>query len=57
MRYLITTNQYEPYFTEWYDSDKFNPELDMVVYDLTNSLYTKDGITWNEILYDNLWQM
>ena len=35
MRYLITTNQYEPYFTEWYDSDKFNPELDMVVYDLT----------------------
>ena len=38
MRYLITTNQYEPYFTEWYDSDKFNPELDMVVYDLTNSI-------------------
>ena len=54
MRYLITTVQYEPYFTEWYDSDMFNPELDMVVYDISNSLYTKDGITWNEILYDNL---
>ena len=54
MRYLITTSKYEPFYTDWYGSDMFNAELDMVVYDLTNSIYTKDGVTWNDIIYDNL---
>ena len=54
MRYLITTSKYEPFYTDWYGSDMFNAELDMVVYDLTNSIYTKDGVKWNDIIYDNL---
>ena len=35
MRYLITTSNYEPFYTDWYGSDMFNAELDMVVFDLT----------------------
>ena len=55
MRYLITTNSEEPFLTEWYDHENhFNEELEMKVYDLSNSRYTDDGKTWKPIVIDHL---
>lgn len=45
MRHLVTTNCAEPYFTDWYDSENtHNADVEMIVYDLMNGIYTKDGI-------------
>ena len=55
MNYLITTNEHEPFLTEWYDHENFfNPELGMKVYDLSNSRYTDDGETWKPVEMDHL---
>ena len=54
-RYLITTNYQEPFLTHWFDAENhFNSAVDMVVYDLINNQYTKDGINWQYIQIDNL---
>lgn len=55
-QYLITTKEtYEPFFTEWFDTENhFNPDLDMIVYDLYNHKYTTDGNTWHNIESDHL---
>lgn len=56
MRYLVTTNgSFDPFLTEWYDADNnFNPDLDMIVYDLELHRYTKDGTTWINLQIDHL---
>lgn len=56
MRYLVTTlHTYEPFLTEWFDCENnFDVELGMVVYDLHNAMYTKDGKTWADIKIDSL---
>lgn len=54
-QYLITCDNYEPAFTEWFDAQNhFNVHLKMVVYDLRNHLYTKDGVNWKPIESDHL---
>jgi len=41
--------------THWFDAENnYNPELDMVVYDLENHKYTSDGQKWEEIVEDHL---
>lgn len=55
MKYLITTNTSEPFFTNWFDAENhFNSNIGMIVYDLQNQKYTIDGINWSEILIDKL---
>lgn len=56
MRYLITTKEtYAPFLTKWYEAENhFNPDLDMVVYDLQELKYTTDGITWLDLEIDVL---
>jgi len=55
MRYLITTKNNRPFFTEWFDAkNHFNADLEMTVYDLLTLKYTTDGVTWNELVIDTL---
>lgn len=56
MRYLVTTKDaHAPFLTDWFDPENhFNPDLDMVVYDLAKNEYTTDGKTWQEIEVDHL---
>ena len=55
MRYLITTNNNTPFFTEWFDVENhFNKDVDMAVYDLSENRYTTDGVNWNRIMEDHL---
>ena len=55
MRYLVTTNITNPFLTNYFDAEKdFNSEIEMVVYDLQNCLYTEDGKNWYELEIDHL---
>lgn len=52
--YLITTNIRAPFLTRYYQSDMFNIEVGMIIYDLTSGQYTIDGINWMDIEEDHL---
>lgn len=55
MHYLITTSITPPYLTQWFDADNhFNPDVNMVVYDLERCVYTTDGYNWEPIQIDHL---
>lgn len=55
MQYLITCNVQKPALTNWFDAaNNFNADVNMVVYDLVNGLYTTDGYSWEEITIDHL---
>ena len=55
MRYLITTNHAEPFFTKWFDPENhWIKGVEMIVYDLNNYSYTKNGTDWIRIEIDNL---
>ena len=49
MKYLVTTNNSKPFFTNWFDANNhFNKEVEMVVYDLFNHYLlqtVKNGMT------------
>lgn len=55
MRYLVTTENYAPFLTDHFEPEHhFNKGYGMVVYDLSISKYTTDGINWLEIQMDHL---
>jgi hypothetical protein len=56
MRYLITTKEVNsPFLTDWFDAENhFNPDEEMVVYDLCNNEFTTDGKTWHKLDVDHL---
>ncbi len=55
MRYLITTNEQPPFFTNWFEvENNFCEGVGMVVYDLHKHKFTIDGETWIYINVDNL---
>jgi len=55
MKYLIITNDGEPFYTNWFEAENhFNIEVGMVVIDLVNSLYTNNGTHWEPIEEDHL---
>ena len=56
MRYLITTKEVEsPFLTKWFEPENhFNPDIEMIVYDLVECKFTTDGTTWNDIEIDHL---
>lgn len=56
MRYLVTTDKaFAPFLTDYfYAPNHFNPDVDMVVFDLINMTYTTDGINWIDINEDHL---
>ena len=55
MRYLITTNDNDPFFTDIFDPENhFNSESGMTVYDLMKMEYTTDGVNWLYIVIDHL---
>ena len=56
MQYLITTKETDkPFLTNWFDAENhFNPNVQMVVYDLINLVFTTDGKTWKPIEIDHL---
>jgi hypothetical protein len=55
MCYLITSKCYPPAVTPWFDPENhFNPDVEMVVYDLQKLKYMDDGHTWKDIEEDHL---
>ena len=56
MRFLITTKEaYSPFLTKWFDFEiHFNPDIEMIVYDLLKNEFTTDGETWHKINIDHL---
>ena len=56
MSYLITTKDVKsPFITEWFDDENnFNPDVEMIVYDLSKNEFTTDGKTWYDIEIDHL---
>jgi len=54
MNYLIITKSNGPFYTNWYSSNFFNKEEEMVVFDLKAGEYTTDGTNWLEIPQDHL---
>ena len=54
-RYLITTFLGEPFLTDYFSMENcFNAQLEMIVYDLVEEKYTKDGNFWIDIERDYL---
>lgn len=54
-RYLITMDGEEPFTTEWYDfQNNYRADLNMIVYDLHNNLYSTNGIDYKELENDHL---
>ena len=44
-----------PFYTDRYDyENNFNLDVEMVVFDLSNNLFTKDGVNWIQIEFDHL---
>ena len=55
MNYLIVTNSYEPFYTNWFDAkNHYVPELEMVVFNLLNHTFTTNGTDWYPIKQDHL---
>lgn len=57
MRYLVTGTGISPFFTNWFDIEShYNPEYDMVVFDLINGEYYDGNINkvWIIIEEDHL---
>jgi len=53
MRYLVTSANNEPFFTEWFDAENhFSPG--MVVYDLQEGKYMATPGVWEGIETDSL---
>ena len=56
MRYLITTKEVKsPFLTKWFEPENnFNPDIEMIAYDLVECKFTTDGKTWHDIEIDHL---
>lgn len=59
MKYLVImqdpcTGEKSAFYTNWYDAEKFNPDMNMIVIDRTQRLITFDGETWQDIEDDSL---
>lgn len=55
MRYLVTSQFYTPFLTDWFDSENhFNPDAEMIVYDLVEKKYTHNGVDWFDLSVDHL---
>ena len=56
MRYLIITKEVaSPFLTEWFEPENhFNPDIEMIVYDLVEFKFTTDGKVWRNIKVDQL---
>lgn len=55
MRYIIISTCQDPFYTEWFEPENhLKPEHDMVVIDLFNQLFTKDGKEWHVMEEDSL---
>jgi len=55
--YLITTLTFPPFTSDYFEAENcFNPDpnINMVVYNLSNMTFTEDGKTWKEITQDHL---
>ncbi len=53
--YLITTSIKPPFLTNWFDSENhFNPQINMIVYDLAKCMFTTDGVNWVQLDIDHL---
>lgn len=53
VRYLITSEKFEPFFTNWWDYEN-NYDKGMTVYDLHECKYSKNGKDWYDIEDDHL---
>ena len=55
MRYLVTTLDQPPFLTKWYQFENhFVEGVGMIIYDLADKTFTKDGTTWEPIEFDRL---
>ena len=56
MRYLIITKEVKsPFLTKWFEPENhFNPDIEMIVYDLVECKFTTDGKNWHDIEIDHL---
>lgn len=59
MRFLIfmqitESGNPESFYTEWYSSENFIPDVGMIVFDLALKQFTTDGKYWKDITEDHL---
>jgi hypothetical protein len=55
MNYLIVTNTYEPFYTNWFIAENNWIEgCEMVVFNLMNHTYTTNGKDWHKTTQDHL---
>jgi hypothetical protein len=56
MRYLITTKEViTPFLTDWFEPENhFNPDIEMIAYDLLQCKFTTDGKVWYDIGVNHL---
>lgn len=55
MQYLVTSDINPPYLTDWFDAENhFVDDINMVVYDLLNEVFTTNGQDWQDIAIDSL---
>jgi hypothetical protein len=55
MRYLITTNQTQPFLTMYFNAENhFQENIKMVVFDLLKRIFTTNGKDWKAIPVDHL---
>lgn len=55
MNYLIISNTYEPFYTNWFNAENnFNADDGMIVFDLLSGKHTINGTDWIETKQDHL---
>lgn len=53
MRYLIITNDNQPFYTSWFDYENlYNPDVMTCIFDFHTGMHTFDGKTWVETTVD-----
>lgn len=58
MRYLVTYQEnglQKAFYTDWFDvENNFNPDVQMIVFDLINLTYMCNSLGWTNIEFDHL---
>ncbi len=58
-KYLVTwrnsaTGENGAFYTSWFEPEKYNPDLDMIIIDRVRDMVSFDGEIWQDIEDDNL---
>ncbi|HEY5590649.1 MAG TPA: hypothetical protein VIK55_06485 [Paludibacter sp.] len=55
MKYLVITNDNQPFYTNWFDYENlYNSDIMVCIFDLESGKHTLNGTDWIETLVDHL---